>query len=217
MDISSNGGEDVQFKVDASKLQNDVNTNLQGNTQAIQQNMAARGLSGGSTEMINKQLAAQQAANRQAQSGMDLHAQAQQRALSALMNQSQVANQASNTDFNQQNTQAQSQDAISRFNAQNLQNVNSSNTQARNNAQQINASNAQAVANKNVDVSNTTQQFNSNLGQQNFENDLRKRGMINSGYQNLAQNSYNQAKDQDAFIGGVASSVAKYGADKRKP
>lgn len=215
MDVTNNGGQDAQFKADASKVQNEVNSNLQGNTAAIQQNMATRGLSGGMSEMVNKQLAAQQASNKQAQMGMDINAQAQQRALSAMMNQSNMANQMSNTDFNQQNTKAQSNDAISKFNAQNLQNVNATNTQARNSASQMNAANQQTVANKNVDLSNTTQQFNNGLAQQQYDNELKKKGLVNNALQSNANNSYNQSKDQDAFIGGVASSVAKYGAAKK--
>ena len=209
MNITENNGEDAQSKADNARLINDVNTNLQGNTAAIQQNMAARGLSGGMTEMVNKQLAAQQAANRQAQMGMDINAQAQQRALQALMNQSNVANQMSNTDFNQANTKAQAQDAISRFNAQNMQNVNSANTQARNTADLYNNQNQQSIANKNVDVSNTAQKYNKGLSQQNFNNQMSKIGMTNGLVTNQANNSYQQAKDQDAFIGGLASSAAK--------
>lgn len=215
MEITDNNGQDAQSKADNARLQNEVNSNLQGNSQAIQQNMAARGMSGGMSEMVNKQLSAQQSANRQAQMGMDINAQAQQRALAALMNQSNVANQMSNTDFNQQNTKAQSQDAISKFNAQNLQNVNSNNVQSKNNAQQMNAQNQQNIANMNVGTKNTAQQYNLGLNQQNYENELRKRGLVNSGYQNMANNSYQQARDQDVFIGGLASAGAKYAAAKK--
>lgn len=215
MDITSNNGQDAQSKADNARLENQVNSNLQGNTQAIQQNMAARGMSGGMSEMVNKQLAAQQSANRQAQMGLDINAQAQQRALQALMNQSNVANQMSNTDFNQANIKAQAQDAISRFNTQNLQNVSSNNVAIKNNAQQTNNNNMQNIANKNVDLNNQAQQYNSSLAQQQFENELRKKGMINTANSNLAKNSYNQAKDQDEFLGGAFGAAAKsFGTSK---
>lgn len=161
------------------------------------------------SESIGKQIEAQESANRASQMGMDLNAQAQNRALQALMNQTSVANQLSNNDLNLQNTKAQASDAISKFNAQNLQNTNSQNTAAKNNAQQWNAQNNQSVANQNVGVKNSAQQYNLQLPQMNYENELRKRGMINTGYQNLAQNSYNQAKDQDQFLGGLFSSGAQ--------
>lgn len=216
MDITSNGGEDAQFKADASKLQTDINTNLQGNVGAITQNMAARGMSGGMSEMIAKQIAAQNAANRQSQMGMDLHAQAQQRALNALINQGQMANSMSQNDFNQQMSKANAEDAISKFNAQNLQNVNATNTAAKNNAQELNLRNEQSVANNNVGVKSDTQKYNLSLPQQDYENELRKRGIINQGYQGVAQNSYNEARDQDQFLGGLFSAGAKYAASRGK-
>ena len=214
--ITEGNGQDAQSMADNSRLQNNVNTNLQGNTQAIQQNMAARGMSGGGSEMVAKQMSAQSAANQQAQMGMDINAQAQQRALSALMNQGQLSNQISQTDFNQQNTKAQAQDSISRFNTQNMQNVNSANTQAKNAAQQLNASNLQNVGNKNVELNNQSQQYNANLGQRNFDNQMTKIGLGNKAMEGQAQTSYNQSRDQDAFMGGMFSSIAKYGANKKK-
>jgi hypothetical protein len=214
MNITENNGQDAQSMADNARLQNQVNTNLKGNTAAIEQNMAARGMSGSGNEMVARQMAAQDAANRQAQMGMDINAQAQQRALSALMNQSNVGNQMSQTDFNQQNTKAQSQDAISKFNAQNSQQVNDANTNARNNAQQINAQNKQYVANKNVDVNNTAQQYNIGRNQQNFQNQMAKTGLTNNISNNQATNSYNQSRDQDEFLGGLFGSVAKYQANK---
>jgi hypothetical protein len=215
MNITENGGKDAQFMADASRLQNDINTNLQGNTQAIQQNMATRGLSGGMSELVGKQMAAQQAANRQSQMGMDINAQAQQRALSSLMKQGNLANQMSNTDFNQQNTIAQSRDAISKFNANNLQNVNSNNTNTNNQAQQWNAQNNQNVANSNVDAKNNAQAYNIQIPQQNFKNQMSKTGLVNDGLSNMANYSYQSAKDQDEFFGGLLNTAAKYGANKK--
>jgi hypothetical protein len=209
MDITSNNGQDAQSKADNARLMNDVNVNLQGNTGAISQNMATRGMSGGMSDLVSKQIAAQQAANRQSQMGMDINAQAQQRALSALMNQSNVANQASNTDFNQQNTRAQATDAISRFNAQNGQNVSSANTAARNNAQQFNNTQQQNTANNNVTNRNTAQQYNNNLDQQSYDNKLKKLGLVNNATSNVADSDYRQSRDQDQFLGGLFGSAAQ--------
>ena len=69
--IGDAGGRDAQFLADQARLEADVNTNLQGQQGAIQQNMASRGMSGGMSEMVAKNINAQQAANRQAQMGMD--------------------------------------------------------------------------------------------------------------------------------------------------
>ena len=212
MNITENGGRDAQFNADVNRLQNDVNSNLQGNTQAIQQNMAARGMAGGMSEQVARQMATQQAANRQAQMGLDINAQAQQRALASLMNQGNLAGQISQNEFNQQYQKANAQDAISKFNAQNLQNVNSNNTQSKNNAQQINVGNQQAVANQNVGLSNQAQEYNAGLAQKDYENKLAKLGLTNKVTGALADNSQKQAQNQNDFIGGLFGSVAKYGA-----
>lgn len=214
--ITENNGQDAISRADNSRLQNDINSGLQGNMGALMQNMATRGMSGSGSEMVAQNIAAQAASNRQAQMGMDIQAQAQQRALSALASQGQMGAQMQNQDFGQQHARAQDQDAISRFNAQNQQNIASTNTQARNNSQQMNNANLQNVANKNVDLSNAQQQYNSNLAQQNYDNDLRKRGLVNTAGANAAQSAYNQSRDQDQFIGGIASSIAKYGASRKK-
>lgn len=215
MNISESGGQDAQFISDMNRTQNEINSNLKGNTGAIQQNMATRGMSGGMSEMVAKQIAAQEASNRQADMGMDIQAQAQQRALQALMNQGNMAGQISQQDFSQQNTVAQSQDAISKFNAQNQQNVMSNNTAARNNAQQFNVQAQQNTADKNVATKNQAQQYNLGLAQQQYDNELKKRGLVNQGYTAAAQNSYQQAKDQDEFIGGLFSAGAKYAGSKK--
>lgn len=215
MDITSNDGRDSRFQADAQRLQNDVNQNLKGNSDAIQQDMAMRGMSGGMSEMVNRQLNAQQGANRQAQLEMDLNAQAQDRALNALMNQGQLAGSMQQNDFNRQLQKANNQDAISRFNAQNQQQVMSNNVGYKNNAQQINAQNQQNVANQNTDLNNQAQQYNLNIPQQNYNNQIGKGQMIADQYGNIA-NRKDKNRDREAgFVGGIIGAGASaYGARK---
>lgn len=215
--ITANDGQDAQSMADNARLQNDINSQLQGNTGAIQQNMATRGLSGGMSELVAKQMAAQQGANRQAQMGMDINAQAQQRALAALSQQGQLGGQISQQDFSQQSAKAQAADAISQFNARNSQAIQSSNVGARNAAQASNLQNAQNIHNQNVDVKNRAAEWNTNgMAQANFGNQMQRVGMGNQALGNMASNSARQAQSQDQFIGGVADSVAKFGARKKK-
>lgn len=207
-EISDAGGKDAQFMADSARLQNNVNSTLKGNTEAIKQNLATRGMSGGMTEMVSRNQAAQESANRQAQMGLDINAQAQQRALQALMSGANLGGQMQQQDFSQQSQVASAKDAISKFNAMNSQDVRQRNAAIKNNTQQWNSQNAQNVSNQNVGVKNQAQQYNNNIPQMQYDNELKKRGMINTGYGNMAQNSYNQSRDQDEFLGGVFSSVA---------
>ncbi len=215
-EVGTAGGRDGQFLSDANRLQSDVNTNLQGQEGAIQQNMAARGMSGGGSEMVARNMAAQNAANRQSQSGFDLNAQAQQRALQALSQSGQLGGQMQAQDFSQQSGKAQASDAINKFNAQNQQQVISSNTTAKNAAQQLNASNIQNANNQNVALGNDAQKYNLNLPQQNYDNSLKKLGMFDTAATSAAANSTAQAKSQDQFLGGIAGAAGQYSANQKK-
>jgi hypothetical protein len=207
--IGDAGGRDAQFLADQARLESDVNTNLQGQQGAIQQNMASRGMSGGMSEMVAKNMNAQQAANRQAQMGMDAKAQAEQRALSAIMQGGQLGGQMQAQDFSQKSQQAQAADMINKFNAQNRQDVQSRNVGAKNTAQQYNVGNQQGIADKNVGQKNNAQQYNLNLAQQQYDNEMKKRGLVTGAQKDLA-NSYGQEADRNRqFIGGLISSGSK--------
>lgn len=217
MDISSNDGRDARFQADAASLQNDVNSNLKGNTDAITQNMAMRGVSGGMGEMVSKQLNAQQGANRQAQLELDLNAQAQQRALDALMNGNNIANQMSNTDYNQQKSKADAKDTINKFNVQNQQQVLSNNVGYKNNAQMQNVNNQQNIANQNTDLKNEAQNWNTNgLAQQNYSNQMGKAGAVVDQYGNIA-NRKDKKRDAAAAFGGnlISAGASAYAGGKK--
>lgn len=207
--IGDAGGRDAQFLADQARLESDVNTNLQGQQGAIQQNMASRGMSGGMSEMVAKNINAQQAANRQAQMGMDAKAQAEQRALSAIMQGGQLGGQMQAQDFGQKAQQAQAADMINKFNASNRQDVQSRNVGAKNQAQQYNVGNQQGIADKNVGQKNNAQQYNLNLAQQQYDNEMKKRGLITGASKDLA-NSYSNESDRNlGFISGVGQAGAK--------
>ena len=220
-EVGNAGGRDAQFLSDASRMQSDINTNLQGQQGAIEQNLATRGMSGGGSEMVARNIAAQGASNRASQQAMDLNAQAQQRALQAIMQGGQQSGQMQAQDFSQQSAKAQAADAISKFNAQNQQNVMGQNVAAKNNAQQFNATGAQTAANQNTNVNNQAQQYNSNLAQQNYDNELKKRGLINNAAGGLASSYANEAQGNRQIIGGLGSAGAQgyaaYAANNKVP
>lgn len=213
--IGDAGGRDAQFLSDAARVQNDVNTNLQGQQGAIMQNLATRGMSGGGSELVARSIAAQQAANSQGQQALDLNAQAQQRALQALMQSGQLGGQMQQQDFSQQQAKAQATDAINKFNAQNQQNVISNNVAAKNNAQASNVANQNNVAGQNTNARNQAQQYNLNLAQQQYDNQLKKLGMVNNASQNLANSYMNESQGNRQFIGGLIGAGAQaYGGYK---
>jgi hypothetical protein len=210
------GEEQLSDTVSKMQVEQDVNRNLKGNTDAIMQNLATRGMSGGGSELVARQLQAQGAANRQADMDMQIRAQAQQRALQALMQSGELAGSMEQQSFNRQATKADSQDAISRFNAQNQQQVQGRNVQSKNQAQQWNATNAQQTADRNVGVRNAAQEYNVGLDQQNFNNQMALADAKSGVRRAQAQND-NDNRDREAgFVGGIISSgAAAYASDVR--
>ena len=207
--IGDAGGRDAQFLADQARLESDVNTNLQGQQGAIQQNLASRGMSGGMSEMVAKNINAQQAANRQAQMGMDAKAQAEQRALSAIMQGGQLGGQMQAQDFGQKAQQAQAADMINKFNAQNRQDVQSRNVGAKNQAQQYNVGNQQGIADKNVGQKNNAQQYNLNLAQQQYDNEMKKRGLVAGAQKGLADSYQGESDRNIGFFGNLVSGGMK--------
>lgn len=214
-EIGDAGGRDSQFLSEYGQLETDINSNLQGQQGAIQQNLATRGLSGGGSELVAKNIAAQGAANRHSQSAMDLKAAADKRALQALMQTGELSGQMEADDFNRDASKASAADSIARFNAQNKQNVISNNVATKNNAQMYNADNAQTVANSNTGVRNDAQIRNNNLSQQEYENELKKRGLIRDTAGDLAGSYQNEAAGNRQVIGGlIQAGGAAYGRKK---
>lgn len=216
--IGEAGGRDAQFLSEQGRLESDINQNLQGQQGAVLQNMAARGMSGSGLEMVAQNQNIQGAANRQAQMEMDLKAQAQQRALQAIMQGGQLGGQMQAQDFGQAAQKAAAADAIARFNAQNQQNVIGQNVAAKNQAQAWNAATAQNVAGQNTQLANQAQQYNLGLDQQQYQNKLNKYGVISGSGQAMAGNQARQAAEQNAFAGNLISAGAQaYGAYQKQP
>jgi len=215
-DIGAAGGKDAQFMADQNRIENDINAQTQGQQGAIQQNMASRGMGGGMSEMVARNISAQQGSNRMAQMGMDANAQAQQRALSALTQSGQLGGQMQAQDFGQQSQKAQAADAISKFNAQNIQGVNQRNVGAANQAQEMNMSAAQRASDQNTGVKNQAQQYNLGLSQQEFDNKMKKQGIVNQGLQGQGQSADKEQDRNNQFLGNVISGgMTAYGAGRK--
>lgn len=146
-EVGDNGGMTLRDQANLSKVQGQVAAADRGRRDAIMQNMAARGASGGGLELIAQMQNAQSSTDREAQSGLDIAAQAQERALQAMMNSGQLGGSIRGQDFGEASQKAQAQDAISKFNAG-----------VRNQTTQFNAG-------RNLDAA----QFNSQQGQQTNE------------------------------------------------
>lgn len=220
-DIADSGGmTDVQ-QANLNKIATDEATRARGAREAILQNAQARGVGGSGLEIMSQMQNQQEAVTRQAQRDMDVRAQAQQQALDALVKGGQLAGSIQGQDFNQQSQIATANDAISKFNAQNRQNVNQFNTAANNEAQAKNLAARQSIADQNTQLRNTQQQYNKNLIQENFENELKKRagqsGTAQFNAEAQGQNSQNRANATNQTIGmGLTAGSMFMGKGKKQ-
>lgn len=213
-------GMTLQDQSNLQKIQTQVGQQDRGAREAILQNNARRGTSGSGFELA-AQLASQQASgDRAAQAGLDVAAQAQSRALEAILKGGDLSGSMRSQDFGEQSAKAQAQDAISRFNAQNSQNVQGQNVATRNTAQAANLQNRQAISAQNVALRNQQQQHNKGLIQQNFDNQIKRAGgtaSINAANTN-ATNQQNQSNSQQQtqLIGTGITAAALFSDENLK-
>ena len=213
-DLADGGGMTLTDQANLSKIQNQINTQSRGAREAILQNAQQRGLGGSGLELMSQMQNQQDAATRASQGGLDVAAQARDRALEAMIQGGQMAGDVRNQDFNQKAQVAGAQDAISKFNAQNQQQINMANTAAHNNAQATNLQNKQDIANQNVGLQNTQQQYNKNLIQQNYDNEIKKRsgqaGIAQNNAANAGRDNQNQANANNQLIGGLIGAGSSF-------
>ena len=185
-EIISGGGMSARERADLSRVQSDVASADAGRRGAILQNMQARGMGGSGMELLAQLQSSQAATDRAAQSGLDIEAQAQDRALQALMSKSDMAGGIRGQDYGEQANAAAARDAIAKFNAG-----------AMNDTSRFNATTANDAARYNADGSLKTAMFNKgnqlDVAKTNAANSIGTQ-TTNAGYANDAAKSNWQGK-----------------------
>lgn len=217
-DISSSGGMTNMDRANLNRIKSEEDAAARGKREAILSNAQARGMGGSGLELMSQMKNQQESASRTAQRDLDVAGMAQQRALQALMQGGDMAGRIQGQDFSQQAQTAQANDAISKFNAQNKQQVGMANVAANNDAQARNLAAKQSVSDINSNLKNQQQMHNKGLLQSNFENDMRKRqaqaGLAAQNAANSGQNSQNTANAWNQ-TGGMMLSAASMFSDER--
>lgn len=177
-------------------LQND--SHERGSQEAIMQEMARRGQSGGSQELAARLLASQGSTDRAAADARAVQQSSQQRALQALIQQGQLASSLRGQDLTEAEKRAQAQDTINRFNTANAQQVMGANVNARNQAAREQSLQSQNLSNQNVDVRNRNLGQSNDLNQQRYNNVMSKYSSILGGANNSAQMGMQSANAANA-------------------
>ena len=205
------GGYRLSDKATTEKIMSDIAQQERGARGAIEQDLLQRGVYGSGTELANK-LSAQQAGAQNAYAqGLNLNAQAQDRALQAIMQGGNLAGSMDQQQFNQQQQIKAAQDAINRMNTAARQDVQQRNVGARNLAQASNLQNAQNIMNANVDVGNKEQSYNKNLAQQRFENLLALNQAKGNARAGQASQVNAAGKDIGQMWGNVGAGIGQAG------
>lgn len=209
--MGSNGGETLADKANLNNTLNQVASKNQGTQQAILQNAQERGQLGSGQSLSAQLQAAQGAANQSNQAGLDINAQAQNRALQALMGAGQMGGQMQQQQYGQLANAAKAQDAISQFNTANSQNVQNQNTAMKNYANQYNLQNQQNINNQNTNTGNQQALYNSQQIQQNFNDQIQKANGLAGAYNAEAGVAGQNAQNTRNQWGGIGQGLAQIG------
>lgn len=181
-DIAEQGGLTATDKARLNDIAKSEGVRERGAREAILQNAAERGVSGSGLELMAQLKSQQESAGRQSDRDTEVAAEAERRALEALVNSGNMAGNIRGQDFSEASRIAQAKDEINRFNTNTLNNFNLYNVGNRNEAQAKNLAAKQAIADANVGLHNTAQQYNKNLYQKDFENKMKLAGAKEGAY-----------------------------------
>ena len=205
------GGYRLSDKATTEKILGDIAQQERGARGAIEQDMLQRGVYGSGAELASKLSAQQAGAQNAYQQGLGLSAQAQDRALQAIMQGGNLAGTMDQQQFNQQQQIKAAQDAINRMNTGARQDVQQRNVAARNAAQAGNLQNAQSILNANVDVANNEQMQNKNYQQQRFENQLAMNQAKSNARMGQASQINAAGNDKAQMWGGLGAGAGQIG------
>jgi hypothetical protein len=209
--IGYEGGLRLQDKAALQDAQQKGIVQDRANRQAISADMARKGLAGSGYDVAAQLEGQQGGADRDARNSLSIAAQAQDRALKAIMGAGDLATQYQAQDYGQQNAAASAADKINMFNTQNLQGVQERNVAAQNATNAANLAQKQKTADQNTNNANYQQEFNSKLLQQQYDNQVKKAQGMSGQYQNLANTAEQAGKNAGNFasnLGGAVSGAA---------
>lgn len=210
--IGTQGGMTAVDKAQLNDIQNQQNQANRSQNEATMQQAQQRGTGGSDLTAVNQLINEQGNADRAANSGVAVAANAQQRALQALQAAGTQATNTESQEYGEQANKAQAQNAIDLFNKQTLNSTNLYNVDAANKAQAANLANKQAVENANTTTGNQNLEYNAQQVQQQFQDALSKANGI-AGVDTNAANAAQQQKNMETGADmGLTSGLLQGGA-----
>ena len=203
----SEGGMLEADKVALQQIQGQQARDNNAQQQAILQNMAERGVGGSGQEMAAKLQAQQSGADRSAMQGAQINADAQQRALQAMMQGGQMAGNMRGQSFSEQSDIAKSKDSINKFNSGMI-----------GGARQMNIARKDQIEAGRVGNRNDETSYNINAGQRDYQNKVTKAtgqnamipGMVSTIGTNSAANAAAAAAPYKAIGDLLGTGITEY-------
>lgn len=214
-EIATSGGLTDMDKAQLEEIRTQIGQQVQGQQQAVMQNMQERGLGGSGMELAAKLQATQAGADRAARMGTDVAAQAQQRALAAIAQSGQMAGQIRGQSVQEQQVKAEAADRINAFNAQMAQQAALANQQARQQTNLTKFNRAQELENQRVATANQAAMMPFNAAQQEFENRLGLNRAISNTFVNRANLAQTQGEQTKKMVTGAITAAAGAMSDER--
>jgi hypothetical protein len=190
----SQGGLSLQDKADLADIQGSVARQDAGRQAAIMQGMAERGMGGSGMELAQRLQSQSSGADRAAGDARSVAAQAQQRALDAIMRRGQLGGDMRTQQFGEDSSKARAQDSINMYNT-GLLNEGQRNTQS--------------INNMNTGVSHMNAEQANKIEQQNYNNQVgRVQGMSGNTNNMIGINNQDTNAKMD-YISNLGSAAAK--------
>lgn len=190
-------GLSAEDRASLNQVRAEVQRDANANRQALLQKFAAMGQGGGGQSFAAQLQASQAAADQGSAASDTLMAQAQQRALQALTESSNLAGNIRSQDFGVSSAKASALDERNRFLAENSIGRQQRNVAGLNQAQQLNLSEQQRIADANVAMQNAEKARQADAARQYFQDK-----------QSLAQAKANAQVGQATQLGQQAANTA---------
>ena len=211
-EIGTQGGLTAIDKARMADITSEQNQVARGRNEAIMSQARERGMGGSDISTVNQLMSEQSAANRASRRGTDVAANAEARALQALIQGGQMATGMRTQDYGEQATRAGAENALDLFNKQTLNQTNLYNVDAANKAQAANLANEQAIANANVGTTNEERRYNAQQHQQLFQDEMAKASGVAGVYDQWAGDATAAKRSETAadlaLTGGALQAVA---------
>lgn len=162
------GGLRLSDQATLEKTLGDVSARSRGNREALNTSLKARGAYGSGAELAGKMIGESTDAGLAHEAGLDVAAQAQDRALQSIMAGGDLGGKLRGQDFEEQRSIAAAQDEIQRFNTANRADTVRRNVDRGNAAREFNLRNDQRISDENVGIRNTEQEYNKGLVRQEY-------------------------------------------------